>query len=291
MKYVLIARVAVLGAALLSLQACESAPTGQVVAVVNGEEVTQAELNEEISQLPNTVAGDAEEIRRQVLQRIVDRRLMAQVAKEERFDREPEFLIRERRLEEALLVQMFSEKLGETVQVPSGAEVDKYLSDNPGKFSERAAYVVDQIVFDFPEDEQVLRALEADQTLADVEQTLERFKVEFVRGTNSLDTAVVPNPVLDQIIALPPGEPFVLPVQGRVTVNVITQRQPVPTTEEEAAPLAAQQMRSDTLQDLLRSRLEEAKAKAEIVYQPGFAPEELAEDAQETEGAEEAATN
>ena len=286
MKYVLIARVAIVSAALVSLQACDSEPTGQVVAVVNGEEVTQAELNEEISQLPNTVVGDAEEIRRQVLQRIVDRRLMAQVAREERFDREPEFLIRERRLEEALLVQMFSQRLGESVQVPSGAEVDKYLSDNPGKFSERAAYLVDQIVFDFPEDEQVLKALEADQTLAEVEQTLERFDVEYARGTNSLDTAVVPTPVLDQIIALPAGEPFVLPVQGRVTVNVITQRQPVPTTEEEAAPLAAQQMRNESLQDLLRSRLEEAKTKAEIVYQDGFAPEQPDEDTEDAGEAE-----
>ena len=286
MKYVLIARVAIVGAALLSLQACDSEPTGQVVAVVNGEEVTQAELNEEISQLPNTVVGDAEEIRRQVLQRIVDRRLMAQVAREERFDREPEFLIRERRLEEALLVQMFSQRLGESVQVPSGAEVDKYLSDNPGKFSERAAYLVDQIVFDFPEDEQVLKALEADQTLTEVEQTLEQLDVEYARGTNSLDTAVVPTPVLDQIIALPAGEPFVLPVQGRVTVNVITQRQPVPTTEEEAAPLAAQQMRNESLQDLLRSRLEEAKTNAEIVYQDGFATEQPAEDAEDVGEAE-----
>lgn len=274
MKHLLIARLALVSAAMFSLQACNDTPSGQVVAMVNGEEITQAELNAEIAELPSNVPGDKEDVRRQVLQRIVDRRLMAQVAKEERFDREPEYLIRERRLKESLLVQMFSQKLGESVQVPSSAEVSKYLSDNPAKFGERASYVVDQIVFDFPEDTQVLKALEADQTLAEVEQTLERLDVEYVRGNNSLDSANVPTPVLDQIVALPAGEPFVLPVQGRVTVNVITQRQPVPTTEQEAAPLAAQEMRSNTLQDLIRSRLEEAKGKAEIIYQDGFAPEE-----------------
>jgi EpsD family peptidyl-prolyl cis-trans isomerase len=266
-----------LGAALLCLQACNGEPKGQVVAIVNGEEITQAELNAEISELPASIGGDKEAIRRQVLQQIVDRRLMAQVAKEEGFDRDPSFLTRERRLREELLVQMYGQKQAETVRVPDAAAVKKYLSDNPGKFSERTAYLVDQIVFPFPSDPQVLKALEADKTLEEVEQTLKRFKVEFGRGNNSLDSSTVPTKVLNQILALPPGEPFVIPAQGRVTVSVITGRQPVPTTEQEAAPIAAQQMRAENLTDLLRTRLNEARAKADITYQDGFAPEKQAE--------------
>lgn len=268
------ARVAILGAAFLSLQACNSEPTGQVVAVVNGEEITQAELNAEIAELPATIAGDKEEIRRQVLQQIVDRRLMAQVAKEEGFDRDPAFLTRERRLREELLVQMYGQKQAETVRIPDQAEVQKYLAENPGKFSERASYEVDQIVFDFPSDPQVLKALEADKTLADVENTLERFNVEFARGENSLDSSRVPAAILEQILELPAGEPFVIPSQGRVTVSVITGRQPVPTTEQEAAPLAAQEMRTESLTELLRTRLDEARAKADISYQEGLAPKD-----------------
>lgn len=258
----------------LTLQACNAEPTGQVVAVVNGEEITQGELNAEIGELPETALGNKEAIRRQVLQQIVDRRLMAQVAKEEGFDRDPLFVTRERRLREELLVQMYGQKQNETIRVPDGAAVKKYLAENPGKFSERAEYIVDQIVFGMPGDQQVLKALEADKTLAEVEATLKRFKLDYSRGPNSLDSASVPSSVLKQILALPAGEPFVIPVQGSVTVSVITGRKPVPTTEQEAAPLAAQAMRTQNLTDLLQTRLKDARAKADIEYQKGLEPEQ-----------------
>lgn len=274
MKHQWTARLALLSAVFLGLHACNGEPTGQVLAIVNGEEITQAELNAEIAELPSTISGDKEEIRRQVLQQIIDRRLMAQVAKEEGFDRDPEFLTKERRLRESLLVQLYGQKQAETVRVPDGAVVKKYLAENPGKFSERANYLVDQIVFGLPSDPQVLTALEADKTLADVEQTLKRLNIEYSRGDNSLDTANVPTPVLEQILALPAGEPFVIPAQGRITVSVITGRQPVPTSEQEAAPLAAQEMRSQSLNTLLQTRLDEARAKADISYQEGLAPKE-----------------
>lgn len=272
MKWSRIARLTLAGAAALMLQACGSEPTGQVVAVVNGEEITQAELNAEIASLSLPVGGDKQEIRKRVLQQLVDRRLMAQVAIEEGFDRNPEFLNRERKLREELLVQMYSQKIAETVRVPDGPAVQKFLSENPGKFSERAIYTVDQIVFDFPSEPRVLKALEPAKSLAEVEQTLIGFKVKYTRGENSMDSRSLPAAALKQILALPPGEPFVVPSQGLVTVSVITGRRPEPTTQEEAAPFAAQELRTQSLTKVLESRLKEARDKADISYQEGLAP-------------------
>jgi peptidyl-prolyl cis-trans isomerase C len=266
-------RLALAGLIAMSLHACSAEPTGQVVAVVNGEEITQGELNAELAELPESMPGDTVAIRRQVLQQIVDRRLMAQVAKEEGFDRDPTFLTRERRLKEELLVQMYGQKIAESVSVPETAAVKKYLADNPGKFTERTSYLVDQIVFDYPSDPKVLKALEADKSLDDVERTLNSLNIKFSRGRNSIDSQAVPTPALKQILALPAGEPFVIPTQGRVTVSVITDQRPVPTTEQEASPLAAQQMRAENFTSILQARLAEAKAKAKISFQEGFGPE------------------
>ena len=272
MNYTITARLALAGAALISLQACSSEPTGQVVAVVNGEEITQQELNAEIAELPAPPVGDKEAIRRQILQQIIDRRLMAQVAKEDGLDRDPMYIIRERRLKEELLVQMYGVKTADTVRVPDAASVKKYLAENPGKFSQRTAYLVDQISFDFPSDQKILKALEADKSLADVEETLKSFKIDYSKGANSMDSGNIPTPVLNQILALPAGEPFIIPMQGKVVVSVITGRQPVPTTEQQASPMAAQTMRAESIGKVLRTRLDEAKAKANISYQDGLAP-------------------
>lgn len=272
MKSVRTSRLALVWVAALALQACNSEPTGQVVAVVNGEEITQAELNAEIASLSIPATGDKQEIRRRILQQLVERRLMAQVAREEGFDRSPEFLNRERKLREELLVQMYGQKIAETVGVPDSATVKKFLAENPGKFSERALYTVDQIVFDFPSEPRVLKALEAAESLEEVEQTLTGFKVSYTRGENEIDSRSLPAVALKQILALPPGEPFVVPSQGRVTVSVITGRRPVATNEAEAAPFAAQEIRTQSLTKVLETRLEEARRKADIKYQDGLAP-------------------
>lgn len=272
MNYTITARLALAGAAFISLHACGSEPTGQVVAVVNGEEITQQELNAEIAELPAPPIGDKEAVRRQILQQIIDRRLMAQVAKEDGLDRDPMYVIRERRLKEELLVQMYGVKTADTVRVPDASSVKKYLADNPGRFSQRTAFLVDQISFDFPSDQKVLKELEADKTLADVEATLKTFKIDYAKGANSMDSGNIPTPVLNQILALPAGEPFIIPMQGKVVVSVITGRQPVPTTEQQASPMAAQTMRAESIGKVLRTRLDEAKAKANISYQDGLAP-------------------
>lgn len=254
------------------LQGCDNAPSGQVIAVVNGEEITQQELNAELEELQSQPAGDKSAVRKQILQQIVDRRLMAQVAKEEGIDREPLYVIRERRLQEELLVQMYGKNAADATRVPDAAAVQKYVQANPNKFRQRVAYIVDQISFDMPEDQAVLKQLESTKTLAEVEQTLQRLKIPFGKGKNSIDSFGVPAPVLNQILALPAGEPFIIPTQGKVVVSVITGRQPVTLNEREVAPLAAQSMRAENLGKVLQARLDEAKAKAKITYQDGFAP-------------------
>lgn len=272
MKVMISARLLLASTALLLLQGCDTEPTGQVLAVVNGEEITQQELNAELAELGQAAAGDKKEIRRQVLQQIIDRRLLAQVAKEEGLDRDPTYIIRERRLNEELLVQMYGAKTADTVQVPNSAAVQKYIRENPGKFDQRTAYLVDQISFAVPSDSSVLKKLEADKTLADVEETLKSLKIEYAKGKNSIDSGNVPAAILNQILALPAGEPFVIPAQGKVVVSVITGRQPVVVNQRDAVPMAAQSMRADSLGKLMQSRLEGAKATAKITYQPDFAP-------------------
>lgn len=91
MKQLLIAAL-LAGTSLLA--ACDQEPTGQVAAVVNGEEITLQEINAELAGLNVPQGVDEKRVRQAALQRIVDRRLLAQAAKEEGVDQSPEFLVR-----------------------------------------------------------------------------------------------------------------------------------------------------------------------------------------------------
>ena len=272
MKTAITARLAYICAAAIVLHGCDKEPTGQVVAVVNGEEITQQELNAEIAELPNPPAGDKKAVQRQMLQQIINRRLMAQVAKEDGLDRDPLYIIRERRLKEELLVSMYGKKTADTVRVPEAAAVKKFIADNPGRFGQRTAYMVDQISFDMPSDQKILKDLQAARSLADVEATLKQKAITYQKGKNSIDSGVVPAAVMKQILALPDGEPFIIPAQGKVIVSVIVGQQPVPVSEQDAGPMAAQVMRAENLGTVLKKRVDEARAKANITYQAGLEP-------------------
>lgn len=256
----------------VGLAACDKKPTGQIVAVVNGEEISLAELNQELrgARIPDN--ADKKAIMRQLLQRVVDRRLLAQAAKEQGIDRDPAYVSTQRRMSEDLLVQMYAKKAADGIKVPDAAAIDRYISENPAMFSQRSRLKLDQIVFDMPANPATLKQFENDHSLAAVATTLNKLNIKFAQGEGALDTATVPPQLLQQINALPAGEPFVVPVNGKVVVSVVKGREPVAIPAERARPMAVEAIRGQGLSKIGESRLKEARAKAKIEYQADYAP-------------------
>lgn len=114
----------------VALAACSKQATGQVVAVVNDEEVTLSELNSELKSL-GSAAGNKDQIRRAALQNVIDRKLLAQQARERGIDKTPDFILQERRNEEQLLVSLLGRELTKNVTVPAPNDVEQYLTNNP----------------------------------------------------------------------------------------------------------------------------------------------------------------
>jgi EpsD family peptidyl-prolyl cis-trans isomerase len=269
-KFVILGASCLLGSVLLS--GCQKEATGQVAAVVNDDEVTLQEINTEMGDIQIPEGVDKARVQQGALQRVIERRLLAQAAREDGLDKTPEFLARSRQLEENLLVQLLGERLGRTTAVPDANAVATYMRENPAVFSARSILVVDQIRFAMPADARKLQRLQDDHTLDAVAATLREMGMQFERGVAQIDSAELGQERLNRIRALPEGEPFVIPQGGIVTVSVITREEPRPVTDAQARPVAAQMVRNAALSEAMRKRLEAEKAKAKIEYQRGFAP-------------------
>ncbi len=254
------------------LSACDKKPEGQIVAVVNGEEVSLSELNQELRGANIPEGADKKLIMRNLLQRVIDRRLLAQAAKEQGIDRDPEYIATQRRASEELLVQMYSRKAASGIKVPDAAALDKFMAENPAMFAQRQQLQLDQIVFDMPKSPNVLKQFEPDKSLAAVRATAERLGLKIESGKGTLDTATLPPAVLKQIQALPPGEPFIVPAGNKVVVSVITGSQPVALAAEQMRPIAVEALRGQQFGKIGEQRLKEARQKAKIEYQPGYEP-------------------
>jgi EpsD family peptidyl-prolyl cis-trans isomerase len=240
--------------------------------VVNGDEITLAELNQEIGAGQPVGKVDKQAIQRAALQKIIDRRLVAQVARDEGIDKQPEYLARQREANELLLIQMLGQKVTRAARMPDTVAIDKYMADNPTAFGGRTVYKLDRIQFAMPRDPGSLQAIKDDHTMDAVAARLTSMGIKFDRGPGALDSAQLPPPLVARLKALPAGEPFAIPAGNGVIVAVITGSEPQPFVGADARPVALERLRVQNLQAALTERLKTARASAKIEYQQGFAP-------------------
>lgn len=259
-------------AALALLSACKKEATGQVAAVVDGEEITLQEINAELRGASIPEGADKKAASQAALQRIVERRLLAKAAKDDGLDKEQEYLIRSRQVNDALLVQLLGERASRGVQVPGDGAISAFINENAGSFGNRTIFNTDMVQFKMPSDPKLLEAFRPDQSMDAVVARLTQLGIKFNRRTGELDSLQFPKAALDQIRAAPKGEPLVFPANGAVTIAAVTGSRLAPIDGDDARALAVQGLRNKEVGNIIQQRLKAERAKAKIQYQPGFAP-------------------
>lgn len=257
---------------LLMTSGCQKKASGQVVAVVNGDEITQQELNADIQGASIPAGADKKKVMAQALQGLVERKLLVQQAKADGIDKSPEYLNQVRRAQDELLLRMLAAKTGKNVSMPDDAAVSKFIADNPTMFSGRKKYALDQLAFPMSADPKAVQELEPAHTLDAIAAVLSAHNIPFVRAKGQLDSAAVPSDTAQKIAALPAGEPFIVPQNGRYIASVVTGVTAQPTPDEQAKPAAVNMLRQKALSELMKARLDSARTSAKIDYAQGFAP-------------------
>lgn len=272
--------MASLGAALM-LSGCDQvkrlaggggAPKGQVVATVDGEEITALELRAELGGFGSRDPAVLKAAQQQALQRIILRRVLAQQAKKDKLDKTPDFAVQMKRGEENLLAQLYQRKLVSGVSPPTRQEAEAYVASHPDQFANRQIYVVDQVIA-------APNKITPDRfrplsTLDQVKALLDQENVQYQTNTATIDTIQTNPGFVAQLKKLPPGEVFVIPQRGSLTFNQITATRTVPFVGEMAANYAMQALRQQRAQESVGKKIEGMRKAAEksIVYNEGFKP-------------------
>lgn len=264
--------IAVLALGAVLLTGCGKKAEGQVAAVVNGEEITVQEVNAEMGVVPASHGAQKGDASKQALQRIIERRLLAQAAKDDDLDKSPEYLIRQRALDDALLVQLLAKKVGATIKIPDTREIESFIASRPEQFANRSILSIDRIQFVPTGDSSLPARLEKTETMDEIAAVLKSSGIAFERGPTGLDSAQLGSSLAKQILALPAGKPFILPGPGVYVAGVVTSVRVVPVAGDRAKPVAVGILRNEQLSKTVQRRLDAAKAQAKIEYQAGFAP-------------------
>lgn len=257
------------------------APTGQVVANVGGREITARELRAEISTAAPVAPAAQKDQQRAALEFIIERTALAEEARKQGIDKDPDFILLNQRATDTLLVQRLQAKIAAAVPAPTAEEASRFEAENPNIFAERKIFEVEQVRMEQQTDRSLLAKLQPLKTLDEVTALLGQNHVNFQRGTSAIDAAAQSPQLVNAIVALPPQEVFVFPAGNQILINQVksvrTEPFTGPVADKYAMDLVKLQRTQIAVQRLMAQVLQKAKASTQVAkeYQqtkPAAAP-------------------
>ncbi len=272
----------------LVLSGCDNAakaPEGQVVATVDGKEVTIHEMNAELAQLQNAGNAPRKLLERVALARVIERKMLAEEARKRNLDKNPQFLLIKQRADESLLVQALQADIQAKVQPITREAAQKFVAENPQIFGDRKIFSLDQIAFLQPANFEQLPLKQAN-TMAEVERLLIDANIEYRRAPQQLDSLTLNPRLTDEIVKLTNAsnpEPFMYADQPQgapapvIYVNSVTGTKAQPFAGERAIAFAQQILQRQEVQKRLATELKKWQEayKAKITYGKGYGAPEL----------------
>ncbi|MET1754400.1 hypothetical protein ABVV53_02810 [Novosphingobium sp. RD2P27] len=250
---------------LVTIAACgEKTPNGQVVAVVDGEEVTRRELAFE-PEAGTSGEGTAQPALAALLSGVIDRKLAVAEARRLDLDQTPEYLARAKRLDEVMLSRTLFDRWAEDAPEPSEGAVASFISTNPQRFEGRKLFLVDRIQAASTSPAEALKPLQSNDAVASY---LDSHSQPYGRERTVLDSATLPFDLYQQIVALPAETPLVLAHNGALVSLAVLQAKDAPPAPVDRTAMAITALKQEAVQEKLLA----LRKDAEISYQPGYAP-------------------
>jgi EpsD family peptidyl-prolyl cis-trans isomerase len=256
-----------------ALVACHKQPVGQVIAVVNGQEITLQELAAEAQSTGVEADLSQKPVIAKLLQRVINRDILADYAKQAGIDRSPEYVLRRQQAAQTLLADMAARRIAGVSNFPTRAETDAYVASHPLSFAQRQKLTLDQVTFATPDNPAVLKSITNAPTFDAALGQLSAQSIKFVRSTSALDTAATDPALVRQILALKANEIFDFSGGGHTFVGVVTARNAVDSNPATWPDLAANAIRGENLAKAVGNSLKDLRGRAKIEYNSNYRPD------------------
>jgi EpsD family peptidyl-prolyl cis-trans isomerase len=252
--------------AALAIAGC-SKPGGDKgeLATVGGEKVTAAQLDAELK-ATEVARPDDPAVRREALDRIVTRKLLAQAARAEKLERTPQNSLLKAATIESFEAGLELQAIGDKVAAPTAAEAAAFVQDHPEMFAQRTGYLIDQLHVNAKPDQALIAALQPTKSLAEVERILQGRNVPFRRSVEQLDSLRADPRIIAAVRKLAPGEPLVMSEPYGFSVSSVRQSSVQPVVGAQATAIAAKLLTAERRNKAMSDRI--AALKAEKVKSP-----------------------
>jgi EpsD family peptidyl-prolyl cis-trans isomerase len=261
--------VLLLSATAVSFTACNKKPaasSGQVIARVGKEDITEPELENEFhwTATPLDKRDDDATVKR-LLGEIVVRKYLAQQAVNYGVDLQPNVLLdllrqREQILANADLQRIVASKDSEI----NKAAIDKFIESQPWRFANRKVWTVEQITVPLTRDAQAAVAQTSNlKSLDATDEKLNELKVLHNRSMGVLSSSEFSQKTVDEIEAKKDTDQFYLVTPAAGVFFKIKKEEPSPITGEQAERIARQELTNQLIRSERNAQTQAAQVKAE----------------------------
>jgi len=257
------------------LAACgrKSEDASATLAIVNGEKITQDQLDFAMKQIAAARPGASAPASANVLESLVEQRLAVQKAEKDKLDRNPGVLQAMEAARKDALARYFIEQFVAKVPKPGADEIKQYYDAHPANFARRNAYVIQKVDARVAADKAgALAAAAQAASGASAVAGLLRAKADAVNVTESTQPAESLGPLLSKISTMSAGQTIAVPQPLGLATLTLVDVKPQPLTLAQAQPAIEQMLWTQKKREALQAETKDMRSKARIDYLGKFAP-------------------
>jgi EpsD family peptidyl-prolyl cis-trans isomerase len=268
----LLAALVLVGATACSKK--EEKPATQVVARVNGEEITVHQINFALARAKGVTPDGAPQARREILEALIERQIARQQAAQSALDRSAGVILEIEDARSAILARAFRESLVEFLPKPAPFEIKAYYREHPELFAKRRVFDLEELAFvaDAEAVAELRGFLSAARSLKQVADWLQAkgIKASTHRGVRPAE--LVPLDILPRINAMNDGDLVLLEGEGgRCRVMRLAASELAPLDEESAVALIGRYLTNRRSAEAVAQKMRQLRDAAEVEYLGEFA--------------------
>lgn len=246
----------------------------QAAARVNDQEVTVHQINLVLERQQGLKPEQADAASRQILEGLIDQEVAVQKAEETKLDRDPKIVQLLDATRRGLLARAYYERAAAAaVGAPAAEDVKKYFDANPGLFSERRIYMLQEFaVQSDPAAAKDLQAkLEATTSAQQFAETLKASGLKFGVNQVTQPAESLPLALVSRINALKDGQALYEQIPGGMKAILVVASRPQPLTFDQSKPLIERFLTETKRAEWLKAHTKELRTAAKVEYLGKFA--------------------
>lgn len=272
------ASLAVLTAIAVALSACgktdANKASGQIAAIVNGEEISVHRVNGALARGNEIRPGETGEAAARALQQVIDQELLVQKALKAKLDRDPQVMQAIEDAKRQILARAYIDRVVAPAPTQSQDEIGTFYKENPALFERRRIYHLHELAVAAPQEKLVAlqTAAAAAKSMDEVAGWLKSRNLPFNVVTASKPAEQIPLEILPRVLEMRDGQIAVFSTAHGASVVQVLRSEEAPLTGQQAKPVIEQFLLNRKRLELARAEVEKLRGQAKIEYVGEYEP-------------------